>query len=138
MPREFSRSDRVADAILRELALLIHDEVRDPRVGMVNITDVRVSRDFSVAKIYLTFVDKHEPKDVQAAVAALNGAAGFLRRHLAQNLSLRTTPRLTFFHDDLATRGAQLDALIDYALASNKSSSDRSGKDQATDEDGEV
>lgn len=121
MAREFSRTDRVADAIQREIAILIHDEVRDPRVGMVNITDVALSRDLSVARVYLTFVDKHEPADVKSAIAALNGAAGFLRHQLSHSIRLRTTPRLLFLHDETGTRGAHLAALIDYAVASDRS-----------------
>ena len=57
MPREFKRADRVGDAIQRELAALVRAELRDPRLGMVNINAVRVSSDLSTAKVYLTFVN---------------------------------------------------------------------------------
>ena len=56
MPREFTRNDRVADALQRELAQLIRDEVRDPRLGLVNITAVEVSRDLSSAKVFVNLV----------------------------------------------------------------------------------
>jgi ribosome-binding factor A len=83
MPREFTRAERVSDAVQQELAVLIRDEVRDPRVGMVSVTDVDVSRDLAYAKIHVTFVGDHSQKEIDEAMAALNGASGYLRKLLA-------------------------------------------------------
>ena len=60
MPREFTRAERVSDAVQQEVAVLIRDEVRDPRVGMVNITDVEISRDLAYGKIFVTFVEERD------------------------------------------------------------------------------
>lgn len=65
MPREFTRAERVSDAVQQELAVLIRDEVRDPRVGMVSVTDVDVSRDLAYAKIHVTFVGDHSQKEIE-------------------------------------------------------------------------
>ena len=105
MPREFTRAERVSDAVQQELAVLIRDEVRDPRVGMVSVTDVDVSRDLAYAKIH------------DQAVRALNGAAGYLRKLLAASIKLRVTPKLTFIYDESGRRGQHLSALIDYAMS---------------------
>jgi|SRR5690606_35542355 ribosome-binding factor A len=119
MPREFTRSDRVSDAIQRLLGQLIPQEIRDPRVGMVNINDVTVSRDMAYAKVYLTFVGASEEESL-AGAQALNKAAGFLRTLIAKELSMRTVPRLQFIYDKTAIRGQELSFLIDKAIASDK------------------
>ena len=117
MPREFTRAERVSDAVQQELAVLIRDEVRDPRVGMVSVTDVDVSRDLAYAKIHVTFVGDRDQEEIDEAVRALNGAAGYLRKLLAASIKLRITPKLTFIYDESGRRGQHLSALIDYAMS---------------------
>ena len=117
MPREFTRAERVSDAVQQELAVLIRDEVRDPRVGMVSVTDVGVSRDLAYAKIHVTFVGDRSQKEIDEAMAALNGASGYLRKLLAGSIKLRITPKLTFLFDESGRRGQHLSALIDYAIS---------------------
>jgi len=117
MPREFTRAERVSDAVQQELAVLIRDEVRDPRVGMVSVTDVDVSRDLAYAKIHVTFVGDRDQEEIDRAVRALNGAAGYLRKLLAASIKLRITPKLTFIYDESGRRGQHLSALIDYAMS---------------------
>ncbi|MDE0876604.1 MAG: 30S ribosome-binding factor RbfA [Porticoccaceae bacterium] len=127
MPREFTRAERVSDAVQQELAVLIRDEVRDPRVGMVSVTDVDVSRDLAYAKIHVTFVGDHSQKEIDEAMAALNGASGYLRKLLAGSIKLRITPKLTFLFDESGRRGQHLSALIDYAI-STQSDAEQEGK----------
>jgi ribosome-binding factor A len=119
MPREFTRSDRVSDAIQRLLSQIIPQEIGDPRVGMVNINDVTVTRDMAYAKVYVTFVGADEARS-QEAVAVLNKAAGFLRTFLARELSMRTVPKLQFIFDKTSIRGQELSALIDKAVARDR------------------
>jgi ribosome-binding factor A len=123
MPREFSRTDRVADALQRELVQLIRDEMSDPRLGMVNITAVEVSRDMSFAKVYVNFVVPKEVEDVKIALDILNGAAGFLRAQVAKSIRMRSIPKLRFYYDGSGERGQQLSALIDLALAKDQATS---------------
>ena len=127
MQREFTRAERVSDAVQQELAVLIRDEVRDPRVGMVSVTDVDVSRDLAYAKIHVTFVGDHSQKEIDEAMAALNGASGYLRKLLAGSIKLRITPKLTFLFDESGRRGQHLSALIDYAI-STQSDAEQEGK----------
>lgn len=119
MPREFTRSDRVADAIQRYLASMIQQEVRDPRVGMVNINEVKVTRDMAYAKVYVTLVGADEQTSL-TSVSVLNKASGFLRTLLAKQLSMRTVPRLQFYYDHTSVRGQELSSLIDRAVAADK------------------
>jgi len=119
MPREFTRSERVSDALQKELAILIRENVRDPRVGMLSVTDVTVSRDLAVAKVYIAFVGERSREQIDQGLGALNGAAGYLRKLLSSSISLRVTPKLTFFFDESGHRGQHLEALIDFAVKSN-------------------
>ncbi len=117
MPREFSRAERVSDAVQQELAVLIRDNVRDPRVGMLSVTDVEISRDLAYAKVFVSFVGDREQQKIDEGLAALNGASGYLRKLLAASIKLRITPKLNFFYDESGRRGQHLSALIDRAVA---------------------
>jgi len=119
--REFTRSERIADYIRKELGLLIQREMRDPRVFMTSVTDVEVSRDFSHAKVFVTVLGKDSAEEAKDAITALNKAAGFLRTQIAKNNTARTTPQLRFYYDSSVNRGQQLSALIDKAVASDAS-----------------
>jgi len=122
MPREFPRTRRVGEQIQRELAALIHDELRDPRLGMVSISSVQVSRDMAHAKIHVSVLGKDE--QVSDSLGVLNHAAGFLRHKLGKILHMRTIPALRFYHDSSLEEGARLGALINEAIASDKDNAD--------------
>lgn len=117
MAREYSRTQRVADFLKQELATLIQSEIRDPRVGMVSITDVEVSRDMSHAKVYMTVLGKETADEAQESVEVLDKAAGFLRSQLARINNARTTPKLRFYFDSSVSRGQYLSNLIEKAVA---------------------
>ena len=120
MPREFTRAERVSDAIQQEVSVLICDSIRDPRVGMVSVTDVEVSRDLAYAKVHVTFVGEKSEEEIKGAIRALNGAAGYLRKLLASSIKMRKTPKLIFLFDESGRKGQHLSALIDYAVSSEK------------------
>ncbi|CAL1239947.1 30S ribosome-binding factor RbfA [Candidatus Methylocalor cossyra] len=111
MPREFSRSDRVASQIQREMAELIRTRVKEPRLGMITVNAVEVSRDLAVAKIYVSFLGAEgSAKDCVAGLAA-HGPE--LRRELGRRLHIRVLPELRFLYDDSIERGMRMDALLD-------------------------
>jgi ribosome-binding factor A len=112
MAKDYSRTQRVGDYLQRELASLIQQEVRDPRVGMVSITGVDVSRDLGHARIYVTELGKNSSEEAKESVDALNKAAGFLRSQVSRDSNLRTVPQLRFYFDTSVGRGRDLDALI--------------------------
>jgi len=115
MPREFTRSDRVSDAIQRILGQVITQEIRDPRIGLVNINAVTVTRDMAYAKVYVTFVGADEAESL-AAASVLNKASGFLRGFIAKELVMRSVPKLQFIYDKTAIRGQEISFLIDRAM----------------------
>ena len=118
MPKDFSRTLRVAEQIQRELADLIRGEVKDPRVGMVTLTGVEVASDYGHAKIFFTLLG--DTAKVDAASEGLNHAGGFLRRELGRRIKLRTIPQLHFKFDESVERGMRLSRLIDAAVASDR------------------
>ena len=115
MPKDFSRSLRVADQIQRELADLLHHEIKDPRINQVTITAVEVSRDYAYAKVYYTTLDGQENN--RAVEKGLEHADGFLRSSLSKRINLRQIPQLVFIYDKSIERGAHLSKLIDEAIA---------------------
>jgi ribosome-binding factor A len=115
MVRDAARPRRVAEQIQRELAEIIRLELKDPRVGMITLTDVEVSPDYSHAKVYFSMLG--DAAKVAEAGAGLARAAGFLRRELAHRMRLRVTPQLHFLYDESVERGARLTRLIDEAVA---------------------
>ena len=118
MPREFPRSRRVGDQIQRELSGLIRDEIKDPRLGMVSISAVSVSRDLGHAKVHVSVLG--DELQVTESVEVLNHAAGFLRHRLGKMLHIRTVPELRFYLDRSLEEGARIGALINRAIASDR------------------
>jgi ribosome-binding factor A len=105
-----SRADRVADRIRRVLADLIREEVRDPRVGFVTLTDVKLSPDLRHARAFVTILGSDRRAE---ALAALNRAVPFLRRALARRGGLRFTPDIRFYGDDVEESGQRMDEILD-------------------------
>ena len=120
MAKEYARTQRVADYLQRELAALIQHEVRDPRVGMVSITGVQVSRDLGHARVYYTVMGSDSADDASEATEALNKAAGFLRSQLSRDSSMRSVPQLRFYFDSSVGRGRHLEDLIRRAADSDR------------------
>jgi len=120
MPKEFSRVERIADQIQRELAQLVQREVKDPRVGLVTINAVKVSRDMGYADVYISLLTTEnltaESGEVQDALMVLRKASGFLRGHIGRSMKLRMVPQLRFHFDTLPGRSSHIDSLIDEAM----------------------
>lgn len=129
MAKEFSRTQRIGDQMQRELALLIQREVKDPRLDLITITAVEVSRDLSHAKVFITIMGKDDDEDaVKANLRILNDAGGFLRMQLGKAMKLRTVPQLHFNFDASVRRGVELTSLIERAIAEDRKHSDDNGE----------
>ena len=107
---EQKRSTRVADAIRNELAILLLNKVRDPKIGNVTISRVEVSDDLKYARIYYTVLG--EGKVIKEADAGLQRARGFMRSHLARTLNMRYTPELQFRYDMTAEKVKEIEELF--------------------------
>jgi ribosome-binding factor A len=131
MPKEFPRTRRISELLRRELAQLIRTEIDDPRMAMVSLTGVLVSKDLSHAKIYVTILND-VAEERAATIRHLNEAAGLLRHRLAHQVRMRSVPRLTFLYDESIERGARLSALIAAALAEDEARHQSVNEDDVT------
>lgn len=117
------RGLRVADQIQRDLAEIIAYELKDPRVGMITITEVQVTPDYAHAKVFFTtLVDQDEA--VQNTLSGLRKASGFIRGQLGRRLTIHTIPEIHFVHDISTSRGIELSKLIDEANATRAKDAD--------------
>lgn len=118
--REFKRTDRVGDQLQKELAVLIQREVKDPRLGMVTVSGVTVSRDLGYADVYVTLLGEDGPERIKENLKVLKQAAGFLRSQIARRIKLRHVPELRFHYDESVVRGQRLSSLIDEAVSHDR------------------
>ena len=100
------KSDKIAAIIQREVSSIIQMELKDPKVGFITITDVTVTNDLSIAKIYVTFLGKQARID--AGMKALERSKGFIRSQLAGRLTIRKVPELIFLYDESLEKGNQI------------------------------
>lgn len=118
-----ARGQRVADQIQRDLSEIIASELKDPRVGMVTITEVQVTPDYAHAKVFFTLLSD-DPDTVRNTVAGLKKGAGFIRVQLGRRLTIHTLPELHFVHDNSTARGIEMSKLIDEANATRARDAD--------------
>ena len=112
---EIDRTRRVGELIQRELALIINSELSDPRIGLVTLTDVKLTKDLKQAKVFVTeFTDQGQGAHDEL-IKALTNASGFLRRLLSKRTELRSTPNLQFIYDPSIENGLKISGLINQA-----------------------
>ena len=116
----FQRSERVAEQVRRDLAELIRTELKDPRVGMISLTDVELTPDYAHAKVFFSLLNGNP----EETLAGLTAAAGFLRAGLFKRLHIHTVPTLHFLFDRTPERAADMNALIARAVASRSKDDD--------------
>jgi len=119
--KPFSRADRVSGQIQRALSGLLHKHISDPRLKNVTISEVKMSADLRLAKIYYTLPDKESSR--HDALAGFNSASGFVKRTLARELGLRYMPNLKFYYDDSFDYGTKIDNLLRSLKKNNASDS---------------
>ncbi|KAF0815267.1 Ribosome-binding factor A [Andreprevotia sp. IGB-42] len=116
MAKNFTRSDRIAQQLQRDVAELIRAELDHPKASLITVTDVEVTRDYSHAKIFYTFLGT--PEDTVAIGVKLENAKGFLRSALSKGFKLFKMPELHFVYDHSVENGMHLDNLIQQAVSS--------------------
>mgnify|MGYP001061279425 CR=1 FL=1 len=107
--KPFARTERVAGTVHLEIARLLREEYKDPRVGMVTVLDVTVTKDLSHAQVFVSVLDESQAK---VSVALLNKTAGFFRSQLARILKSRITPQVQFVYDDAHLRGNRINDIL--------------------------
>ena len=106
----FKRSDKVAEAIHELVSGLLVKGLKDPRIGFVTITGVKVNDDLGLATIYFSVIGSDEDK--KATTQGLNSARGFVRKEIGKNLRIRHTPDITFRYDESIEYGSHIENLL--------------------------
>lgn len=109
MPR-YRRTDRLNEQLRQEISILVRDEVRDPRVGIVTITAVETSPELDHARVYVTALGDDASK--AEALAGLKSAAPFIRGELGRRLHIRRVPELAFQLDRVLEEASRIDQLL--------------------------
>lgn len=104
------RTERIAEAIKKEVSSLLVREIRDPRIGFASITDVEVSGDLRLVKIFVSvFGDDQQQSDT---MTGLESAKGLIRSAIGRRVQLRYTPDVVFKLDETIARGARINAIL--------------------------
>lgn len=110
------KKERINNIIQRELSSILQNEVKDPKIGFCTITGVSVTSDYSIAKIYVSFLNKNTKKSMEA----LERSKGFIRSLLAKRLTIRKCPELHFIHDTSLEYGNKIESIIKELNEENK------------------
>jgi ribosome-binding factor A len=114
--REFSRTDRVGQQIQKEVALILQREIKDPRLGMITVSAVEVSRDLAYAKVFITSLDNHDEDKSKLIMKILGDAQGFVRSLLGKRIRARIVPEIKFVMDTSLIEGMRISNLVDRAI----------------------
>lgn len=105
----YKRSQRVSDLIREEIADIIMNKVKDPRLGFVTVTGAKITEDLKIATVYISILKKEEK---EAALEIINSAKGFIRAELAKRLRMKFIPSLTFRIDESLEYGVRIERLL--------------------------
>lgn len=111
MAGKFDRTRRIGEQMRRDLAQAVSELLDHPRASMLSFTDVRITRDLSFAKVYVTHV-LDNIIEREELIQALNAKAGQFRHYLAKRLSIRKIPELSFYYDESVEYGARMESLL--------------------------
>lgn len=122
------RSDRISEEMKKILAVILRDEIRDPRIPLLtSVTEVKVSTDLSHASVYISVFGSEKEKD--ECFEALKKAASFIRRQVTMRMDLRISPELKFLRDDSIEKGFKMSKLIDETIRKDREKKEDGGKD---------
>ncbi len=133
MAKEYSRTSRVSQQVQKELARILQQEVKDPRIGMVTISGVDITRDLAYATVYVTFLTIGDQTN-EESLKGLNAASGYIRRLLGKAMRLRIVPEIRFTFDSTLTEGLRISELVSGAVKVDKSKLAASGRTEEDDE----
>lgn len=113
-----SRQDKVREAIRREISLILHDELKDPRLGFITITRVELTPDLRYAKVFFSVLGKEE--DYNKTKKALDSSLGFIRKLLAERINLRLAPEIIFKEDHSQEYSVRIQEVLDEIKEQNE------------------
>jgi len=112
MAKSFGRPQRVGNELQKEIAIILQREIKDPRLGMVTVSSVELSRDLSYAKVFVTFLNDKDPDVVPQGLKVLNDATGYIRSLVGKAMKLRIIPELKFVYDESLVEGMRMSNLV--------------------------
>ena len=117
--KPFTRSDRVAGLLKQVLSDILQKKIKDPRLQMITITTVKMSRDLRLARIY--FIISGDRKEIEEANQGLKNALGYLKRVLGREVDLRYIPDLKFYYDESFDYGSKIDKILNSLISDDGS-----------------
>ncbi len=134
MDKNFSRTDRVAQQVQQEIAMILQRDFKDPRIGWVTVSEVEVTKDLAYVSVFVTFFGK-EDEEITKALEILNNANGFFRMEIGKRMRLRIVPEIKFIYDDSLVTGIKMSNKVDEAINKDKVRRKASGDNPAEDLD---
>ncbi|NVK23336.1 MAG: 30S ribosome-binding factor RbfA [Gammaproteobacteria bacterium] len=132
MQRDFSRTDRVAQQVQQEIAMILQRDFKDPRVGWVTVSAVEVSKDLAYVTVFVTLLGQEDQQDkIEETIAILNNAGGFFRSEIGKRMRLRIVPEVKFEYDNSLVTGIQMSRKVDEAISKDKNMRAKSGDNPA-------
>lgn len=120
MAKSFTRPQRVGHELQKEIAIILQREIKDPRLGMVTVSGVELSRDLSYGKVFVTFLNDSDPEVVTQGLKVLNDATGYIRSLVGKAMKLRIIPELKFFYDESLVEGMRMSNLVSQVVQKDK------------------
>ncbi len=120
MAKSFTRPQRVGHELQKEIAIILQREIKDPRLGMVTVSGVQLSRDLSYGKVFVTFLNDSDPEVVTQGLKVLNDATGYIRSLVGKAMKLRIIPELKFFYDESLVEGMRMSNLVSQVVQKDK------------------
>ena len=134
MAKEYSRTSRVSQQVQKELARILQQEVKDPRIGMVTISGVDITRDLAYATVFVTFLTIGDQTN-EESLKGLNAASGYIRRLLGKAMRLRIVPEIRFTFDETLTEGLRISELVSGAVKNDKAILKQAGREDEPEEE---
>lgn len=104
------KAEKISGIIQKEVSEIIQFTLKDPKIGFITITDVTVTGDLSIAKVYVSFLGQKAREE--AGMKALDRSKGFIRSELAKRMTIRKVPQLIFLIDDSLEKGNKIERII--------------------------
>jgi len=105
------RNKKIETDLIREISFILNSKVKDPRVGFVTLTYIKLSADYHYMDVYFTVLNKEE--NYKASLEGLNKCKGFIKKNLLKRIKLRVTPEIKFIYDETIEKGNRINEILE-------------------------
>jgi len=103
----------------REISFILNSKVKDPRIGFITITDIKLSNDFHYLDIFFSVMDKDE--NLKKSLEGLNNCKGFIKKNIQERIKLKNIPEIKFIYDDSLDKGIRIQQILESIKTEKKS-----------------